>query len=277
MNENKKPQMHQSALASLAKCGEAFRRRYLEHERHPFQSYMHVGRGIDEAANQNLQNKIDNAELLPVDQVTETARAVTRKSIEEDGIIATPEETGLSDRAITTLALDKASRLTFLHATKIAPVIQPLEVQGKFAIELPGASFDVVGTWDLRDVARRIRDLKSSKKTPSKTAAEESDKLTTYALADHVVNKTELPIAVALDTMVDLKTGPKAVTLESSRDGSDLNIMLNRYYQADTVIQLGAFMPANQDAWWCSLAYCEFAHDCKFFRHPKSFVLEEGN
>jgi hypothetical protein len=76
-----------------------------------------------------------------------------------------------------------------------------------------------------------------------------------------------------------LKTNVKVCDpLVSTRDEKDFQILLNRYDASARVIQSGAFMPANQTDWWCSIACCEYAaaDKCKYFRRPKSMVIEEG-
>jgi PD-(D/E)XK nuclease superfamily len=276
-NESRRPQMHISGIDRLFSCGIAFEKRYILNERKPATSYLHVGKGVDEAANLNLQNKIDTKTLLPVAQVVDVARDAVRHSIESDGLALTPDEIGMTEKAAGDAAVDKAVRLTEAHAKILAPRLKPKRVQAKFSLEIPGFPFDVVGTRDLDDEDDATRDLKTSKKSPPKLAAEQSDQLTLYALSRAIIEKVALPVKVALDYVVDLKRETKvAPPLESTRDRDDFQVILNRFEAAARVLESGAFTPARQTDWWCNLRWCEYAPTCKYFRSPKSMVLEEG-
>lgn len=268
-----KPQLHYSGLDLLSKCGVAFERRYVLGERMPATSHIHVGKGVDQSANRNLSSKIETATLLPVAQVLDVARDAVRASIEKEGLALTPDEQGMTEAAAADGAVDKAVRLARAHAEKLAPKLHPQRVQAEWSLEIPGFPFDIVGTRDLDETDGTVRDLKTSKKSPNKNAAEVSDQLTLYSLAKYTIDKA-MPPAVALDTIVDLKTGIKIDTKLSTRDKVDFTVMLNRLENAAVVLDKGAFTPARQSDWWCSLAWCPYAQTCRFFRKPKSVFIE---
>jgi len=267
-----RPQLHYSALEMLWKCGEMFYQRYVMNRKVAPTIALHVGRGVDEAANLNLNHKIEKQELLPVEQVLDVARDTVMQEIEQQGITLTAEET--DEKTAKANAVDKAVRLTKAHATLLAPILQPKRVQAKWSLEIPGFPFDVVGTRDLDEVNDTIRDLKTSKRSANKDTADRSDQLTTYALSKYVIEAVSLPVTVCIDTIADLKKETKVQTLKSERDKSDFQVIVNRIENAATVLEKGAFTPARESDWWCSLTYCGYAANCKYFRKPKSVFIE---
>lgn len=116
-----------------------------------------------------------------------------------------------------------------------------------------------------------IRDTKTSKKSPSANVADESHQLSAYSLASQVL-ESKLPDAVKLDYLVDLKGGPKTMTVESKRDTQDVNAYLNRTVNQIAVIQSGMFTPAPNAAWWCSPKWCAYHSICPHVTHKVTTV-----
>jgi hypothetical protein len=273
----KKPQLHFSALEQLWKCGVAFERRYILKDRGVAPSYVHVGKAVDHGANINLQNKIDKDVLLPVEQVVDEARDSAAGSMEEEGLQLEPEDKLIGEKAAKAKVIDKTVRLARAHAAVLAPRLKPKRVQAKWALEIPGMPFDLVGTRDLDEIDETVSDLKTSKRSPQKNQAVISDQLTTYAFSVAVINNVQPPVKVALDYIVDLKGGAKvADRLTSTRSKPDFEVLLRRIENAKMILEKGAFTPANQGRdWWCSLQYCEFATTCPYFR--MSLAEPEGD
>jgi len=114
----------------------------------------------------------------------------------------------------------------------------------------------------------RVRDTKTSKKTPSADIAAHSHQLSAYALASQVIDG-KIPDFVALDYLIDLKTGVKAATYQSIRDQEDLDIYLNRIEQTVVSITTGNFAPAPESAWWCDPRYCGYYSTCRYVKNRK--------
>jgi hypothetical protein len=265
-----KPQLHFSGLDLLWKCGIQFQFRHIQRIKMQPSSAIHVGRGVDEASNTNLNSKIDTDQLLPTEQVLDIARDVVTHNFDTEGAMLMPDEP--NEKTARAMAVDKAVRLTKAHATVLAPTLKPKSVQRKWTVEIPGFPYDIVGTRDLDETDGTIRDLKTAGKTPNRNAAEMSDQLSMYALSKFVVDKTPPPIRVVLDTIVDLKKETKIDLKESTRDKSDFGVILRRIENAAEILQKEAFTPARQTDWFCSLKWCSYATICPFFRRPKTFA-----
>lgn len=125
-----------------------------------------------------------------------------------------------------------------------------------------------------------IRDTKTSKRTPSETSAEDSTQLVSYGMATLVLDK-QLPKSTVLDYLVrtqkrhDLSYVPRSSTVSMD----DINVFLFRFARAvhswNTACKTGSFLPANEDAWQCSEAWCGYWGICPAARRPKTVAVPQ--
>lgn len=267
----KRPQLHVTSLNTISFCGIAFERRYMKGEKIPPSTFAVVGRGVDKSVTKNLEHKIaSGGELLTLEELREEAASGVTNDIEMEGLwIVEPEEIAKGLKKLTGEAVDKAVRLSDLHAIELAPVIQPKFVQRPFTLELPGYPFDIVGTMDIQEEEPteggrivRIRDTKTSGKTPAQSVADSSVQLTGYALALRVLEGRE-PDEVTLDYLIDTKK-PKTAVLTSKRTMLDFQTFLRRVEAALKVIETGAFLPAKPGDPLCSEKFCGYWSTCDY-------------
>ena len=152
---------------------------------------------------------------------------------------------------------------------------------------------DLVGTRDVIEAVaplhqdrpgasprHRIRDTKTSGKSPNKNAADTSEQGDIYALAS-VVYEKELPESFVLDYLVQTpkRHDLKYVPLTSTRTSDDVNVVLYRFARAvhrwHTACKTGDFAPAQQGSWWCSEKFCGYADRCPAFKKPKLVQIGE--
>lgn len=249
-------------MEALARCGIAYERRYVNGEHTPPSARAIVGTAVDRAVRVNLQQKIDSGELLPVEAVKDAARdtLVTEwangvRLSEEDG------EDGINGRD---KALDMSVNLSGFHHGTVAPVIQPIHVARKWVLDVDGLNLQVAGEIDIQE-PRRIRDTKTSGKSPVKDLADKSLQLSTYALAVERIDG-QLPESVVLDYVVQTpKRGDtKYVPLESVRRAEHVQPVLERIAHMARILETGIFTPAPIDSWWCSPKYCAFHETCRY-------------
>lgn len=264
-------QLHWSGIEMLSKCGEQFRRRYIEREVVPPGIALHVGTATHGSVRRNMRSKIDTGTLLDVDACEAAAADELNASWQQNGVTLLDEERSKGEKTARGEAVDKAVRLARLHRQKLAPLLQPTHVERAWTLDLTGTNYALAGQIDLQEAAT-IRDTKTAAKSPSSSAAETSDQLTMYALATTVLDGPGVR-QVALDTLVDLKTGPKVVTLESVRTPDDYAPLLRRVQTAIVATERGVFVPARQSDWWCSERWCGYWRNCKYVRRPVSVAL----
>jgi hypothetical protein len=145
-----------------------------------------------------------------------------------------------------------------------------LDFVGEFDIVEQYVKGDIHGDEPTQQV-NVIRDTKTSRKTPNQDMADESHQLSAYSVAHHVLYGA-VPNSVKLDYLIDLKAGPKTLTLESTRDNADVQKYLNRLVNGVIQIQSGIFMPAPNAAWWCDAKWCAYHSQCDFVKHRVTSV-----
>jgi hypothetical protein len=265
-----KPQLHVSGLEALSRCGEQFRRIYIERERIPPGVALIVGTATHKSVARNLESKIRTGSLLSLEEVKDTARdSLTNEW--ESGIKLDEEQIAAGIKRVKADAIDKAVRLSALHATKTAPILRPTHVERSWKIELPGYPLDLAGTLDIQEGSSSVRDTKTSGKTPAKTIADESLQLTAYALAAKVIVGKAVE-SVRLDYLIDT-TIPKYEPFSSTRDDADFKNLLLRIERATIAIEKGVFIPARETDWFCSSKWCGFWSSCPFSRKPKQIAV----
>jgi len=125
-----------------------------------------------------------------------------------------------------------------------------------------------------------IRDTKTSAKSPTPSfldgndkpgTADDSEQLTAYAVASHVVDG-KLPDRMVLDYLVRTnaaKPTVKYVPTATTRNLDDVQVFLNRFTNLIHAMKTGVFVPANQSWWGCSARWCGYADRCPYFKKPK--------
>jgi hypothetical protein len=270
--ETVKPQLHQSSLDMLFKCGEQYYRRYILGEKIPPGIALVVGSATHKSIEKNLTAKIKTGELLSVEQVKDVARDEL-EGMWKSGIRLDEEELKRGIQAIKGEAIDIAVSLSTLHRTDLAPILAPTHVERKFVVKLDGYPMDLSGTIDIQEGAKRIRDTKTAAKSPSQGDADSSLQLTMYGLAAKVVDGVA-PQEFALDGLVKTKT-PKVVTLKTTRTDEDYQMLLRRVERSIAIIEKGAFTPARPTDWWCSRKWCGYWDSCPFAARPVSVSMDQ--
>jgi hypothetical protein len=263
-------QVSHTKLNMFSRCGEQYRRRYILGHRMPPSVSLLVGRAVDRSVTANLQNKIDTKQLQPLDVVSDMARDVVKADLEQ-GFVLSEEEAQEGLTKVKGEAIDKSVRLAQLHATSVAPAIEPVAVQRGLSVTLQREQpVEVVALLDCQEEGR-VRDSKTSAKSPNKNEAHRSMQLSIYAMAGRV-HDGETP-SLVLDYLVDTKV-PKAVSLETTRGPKDFATLLNRIDAFVAAHNTGVFMPTNPDSWWCSPDYCGYFDTCRYVRRPEHVALQ---
>ena len=142
---------------------------------------------------------------------------------------------------------------------------------------------DFVGEQDIQEKVGDllvIRDTKTSAKSPVPSyldgndkagTADDSEQLTAYAVASHVVDG-KLPDRMVLDFLVRTnaaKPTVKYVPTATTRSMDDVQVFLNRFTNLIHAMKTGVFVPANQSWWGCSARWCGFFEICPYSKKPK--------
>jgi len=267
-----KPQLHQSDMDTLSKCGVRYEFRRLKGIISPPGVALLVGTAVHKAAQADLRMKLESKfqDLMPIDDMQDLAAETLKKRWESEGCVLQDEEKLVGEKETRNQAINKAVRLAGVYHEDLAPHIMPTHVERKWVIELKGYPMDLSGQMDVQEVDS-IRDLKTGSKAPIKTMADNSQQLTVYALAAQIIDG-HMPERLLLDHCIQTPKKKKAyvATQQTFRTQADIQMLLNRLQCYITNIQKGAFIPANTSDWWCSPKWCGYHSICPYAKRPVS-------
>lgn len=257
-----KPHISVSQMEMLSRCGEQYRRRYMEGERKPPGIAAHIGSGVHAGAEVNFNQKIETHADLPVSDIVDAAVAGFEVRYQSDGLMLTDDEASKGVANIVGEAKDQLVQLATCHANEQAPDYQPTEVEHRSRIIFPNATHDLIGFTDLRDDKDRITDFKTAAKKKPKDDADKSIQLTVYSAmfqVDHGRPSTEC----RFDTVTKTKT-PARQVLISHRTQADYVALLARVNATLAVIDAGVFVPASPGDWICNPRWCGYWASCPY-------------
>ncbi len=258
-----KPHLSYTQLNMLLRCGEQYRRRYLEGEKAPPGSAGALGKSFHLAQEFNYRQKITTKQDLPVKEVQNTFS--DSFDIESKNVLWTPEEAEAGIAKVKGELKDDGIRLVETYHKEVASATQPESCEESVTVPLENFPYDLKCVIDLVDDQRVIHDSKTRAKSPTADEAHKSIQLTAYALAYRVSRKKQEK-GLQLDVAVRTKT-PKIVPLKTTRSNEQIGRLLETMTRAATAIQLGVFLPAPEGAWYCSPKYCGYYGTCKVRPH----------
>lgn len=250
-----------SQISMYLRCGEAYRRRYLENERIPPGVALVRGISIHKGAEEQNHFKLATREDKPKKEVLEVVSDSFDNAL-KDGVWLTKEEKTQKAKVIGQ-AKDETIGLGELFCDEVAPAIMPEKVEHSFVIPLDGIDF--VGRIDLIDDKGTLRDLKTSSRKKPQTEADLTDQLTAYALAYEYLFG-EPPPQIVLDILVNTKT-PNYQLLSTVRTHNDIDIFLKRMQTVRGGIKKGVFLPADPTSWICTERFCGYWWTCPYAKH----------
>lgn len=248
-----------SSIATFLRCGQQWFFAYVERVVSPPTIRQTLGISAHAAIERNMAQKAFSGADLPEEDVLDTY------SDHWDRLVSDVEEEDEDPGK----AKDSGAKLVRLHHREVAPGIQPfwVEQQVQFAVnDVPYS-----GTIDLVDSKSRIRDWKTTKRTPSQ--ASYLLQMTGYALAyRHLTGETESE--VVLDYLIRTQK-PSYLPVASGGpiDGDSIVKFSNIVGRVAAAIEAGHFIPNGLSNNACS--WCGYTNICPAFRAGSSTV-EQG-
>jgi hypothetical protein len=258
-------------------CGEKYRRRYICGDKEPSSAALILGTSVHVVAANTLRAKLADT-ILKGDDVKDAAAQTVNETWEknemESGVYIDPEE-GKTPAKAQGEVVDKAVGMCVCHAEEIAPAINPAKelpgghpgIEWPWVLTMNDLPYKIAGRMDVVEESGVIRDLKTAGRRPQAGKVVNDQQLSMYTLAYNVICG-KMPTAVALDTIVGLKSGPVYDMQVSDRSQEDINVILAKIGAAIRAIEAEVFLPANDEHWICCEKYCGFARDgsCPYFR-----------
>lgn len=247
-----------SQLGMFQRCGEQWRRRYVEEEVIPPGISARVGTGVHKAAEINFKSKMQTGQDMPLDAIQDAAAEAYDKALQE-GVFFAPDEVPGAKIAMAK-GKDDAVSLATLFRNELAPAISPALVEHKVTLEIPGVVMPIVAILDCYTQDRALRDLKTSGKKWPEDKAHTSPQPTIYREAVKEATGEYLERTM-FDVLVNNKT-PVLQTIETHRTDEDMQILVRQFGIMAASIQAGIFPPAQSDHWCCSMKFCGYFFTC---------------
>jgi len=258
-------EIHQSSLNMILRCGEQFRRRYLEGDIIPPSVAAARGTGVHKASQVNLRNKIRTKEDLPLADLLDAARDGYVNALKEG--VYLPKEDQPSKKRILNNGLEDALRCTRVYREKVAPNLDPKLVEEPFLINL-NLELPLAGTIDFVTVNNVLGDLKTSERSWSSTRAQEEIQPIFYSLAyEHLYGTRPRFLYFILLARRDKDGAPSSETWQVE----DVEV-LDKHYAAllakislmIRMLRAAVFPPALPTSWWCSERWCGYYTTCPY-------------
>ena len=249
-----------SQLDMFSRCGEQYRRRYLDGEIIPPGIAARIGTGVHKAAETNWREKMRTGQDMPLDAVQDCAADAYDQAL-QDGVFVPPDEAAGAKLAMAE-GKDTVASLAALFRQELAPMITPALVEEKITINLPGVDLPVVTVLDLYTADKALRDLKTSSRKWGQDKADASHQPAAYREAVKQVTG-EYPATLCFDVLTSGKA-PALQTLQTQRGSGDTTILTRKFQLMCTSIKAGLFLPAQPDHWCCSMKFCGYYFSCPY-------------
>lgn len=258
---SEKPYISVSRMESYSRCPEAFRRRYIEVEKIPPAIAMAKGSAVHRGAEVNFRQKIETHTDLATGDIIDAAAADFDKRSADLSLSADEQSRGKG--VVIGEALDSVVSMAEVHAREQAPDYQPVLVEERIEVELPGSPVNLLGVIDLADDRRRVVDLKTANRKKPESDAHESVQLTAYAAAYHAITGEE-SAEQRLDCIVETKTKTSRQVITTHRSVGDYVALAARINAIQAAIDAGSFPPTSPMNWVCSDRFCGYHSTCVF-------------
>lgn len=276
-----------SQVQMMLRCGEQYRRRYINGERIPPGIAQLIGTGTHVAIRTNLQAKLSGKDvnLAYLSDVVDTVMDRERR---EKGLNLQHEEAARGEAVVWTEAKAAARACAHCHKFQVAPHIVPEAVESERAVQPPLEGLPLlVGVLDIVERLEgattpiRVRDTKTSRRTPPANAAHASDQLTAYAYLLAYSTRDRVIPHLRIDSLVIQAKDPLApevryVPLDTVRTLEHLESFGARLAATALAITKGVFLPCLRDAWWCDARWCGYYPTCPYVRGTITMPVPAG-
>ena len=253
--------IHQSMVGSWLRCGEAFRRRYIEGEIMPPGITARRGSATHKAAHINHVQKIKTAVDLPLNDLKDATRDEYVSLLTNEGVYI-PKEQLSEKKKILNEGLNEALQATAIYHGQIAPKIQPISTEATFEADIPGIPLPVRGTLDCEDAAGFIHDLKVMKRKSQEWADHTIQPSFYYML--YRAAHGQWPRGFKFQMVIPNKEMIHE-ELVTTRDMQKLKILFRIIDAFLKDLKNGNFKPADPSSYICSPEWCGYANSCPYF------------
>jgi hypothetical protein len=264
-----------SQLGTYLRCPFQYYMRYVKHDRRPPKLSWLKGSGPHKGSELRNRQRMEADTEMPRGDVIDASVAHYDHRLEKEGVELSRQEKAEGEKNVIGSTRDTVASMAGCFSDVIAPkIMKPIAVEQKISFPIAKTGIDFLGILDLAhietgpglvDRAERLvlEDLKTGKKARSQGDVDADDQLTWYAMGWRQLHG-ELPDAVGIRQIKELKKGPTPHWTESTRNADDVRRLLRIIGSVGRSITLGIFPPCSTMGWWCSEDQCGWYNVCPF-------------
>jgi hypothetical protein len=247
------------------RCGEQFRRRYIESEKIPPGIALGRGSSLHKSNKVNLKQKISSGVDLPLDVLKDAARDEYVRTFREGGLYL-PKEDRPYKKKLLNDGLNDALRCVEQYHEKVAPLIKPVSVEEKFTVDV-GLDVPMIGIMDM-EADDRIDDLKTAdKKWPDGKIAKELQAVF-YSFIHAYTTKKKVPFYYHILIARRGKDGnPTSADYQEQHmtfDDIAFSGLFHKVNMFQRGVKAGIFLSAESGSWLCNEKFCGYWPTCKY-------------
>lgn len=249
-----------SQISMMLRCGESYRRRYIENEKIPPGIALLKGSAVHTGIEFNNKQKITSFKDMKKADIVDCSVNSFEEREKMEGLHLTDDEKSIGKDKIVNKTKNSIVTVSGLYSDDMAPTIQPVEAEKRIEFEIDGTK--IVSIIDCIDEDGNIRDAKVTGRKKNQKDIDKSLQLTMYYQAyEHEYHET--PRGVTYDVLVDRKV-PEYQLLESVRVQRDFVNLEHIVKSVKDGISKGVFLPASEGSWNCDPRWCGYYHSCKY-------------
>ena len=257
-----KPYLSHTQISMGLRCGEQYRRRYIEGERLPPGLAMARGTGVHKGIAANFSQKINSHRDMKRSDIIAASVSAFEDTI-RDGLTLTDAEKSIAIHISIGETVDVVAEMADVFAVHVAPHYQPTFVEERIRIVFPQAPRDLIAVIDV-GTDTQVVDVKTSKREKKRTDILHDRQLTIYDLA-YEVREGRSPESVVFETLVIKPSGIHHQKLVGQRTKDDRDALGRTINEFSRMLAAGIFLPANPATdWWCSPDYCGYWRTCPY-------------
>jgi len=256
--------IHQSTLNMALRCGEQFRRRYIEGEIIPPSIAAGRGTAVHKANEVNLKYKVIKKADLPLGDLQDAARDAYVETFSA-GVWLPKEERSAKTRLLND-GLNDALRCIKVYRKKVAPKINPIAIEQPFMIDV-GLDLPLAGRMDYQEEPV-VGDLKTASVKWQNGRISQEIQPVFYSFVHErergVRPKFQYHILVARRGKDGNPTSEEYQPLEYKPTDKAYKALFAKLQLFIQMLKSGIFPPSNPTAWWCNEKWCGYWHTCRY-------------
>jgi hypothetical protein len=249
----------QSALNMWDRCGEQFRRRYIEEDIMPPGIAARIGTGVHKGAEVNHRAKKITRKDEPLSVVQDAARDGYINACQE-GVYFAPDEVASAQKTLAD-GVDITTNLAKLYYGSLAPKVQPAIVEERLFLEVDELWLPFSGIVDVYTEDDWLPDLKTADKKWPNGRADTEIQATLY---NELVAADTGHYPAKISFEVFTKSKMEHHSFETTRTYDDFAILIEKAKILLKSIKAGVFPPAPPGNWACSSAWCGYFFSCPY-------------